>query len=111
MARHGQQALVGSCIGESPLMHFVQWLVSVEDCHYHLADRPQRVEELFDAMQAVVVRSAEIMAEHKKVIKAFRGKGFEQKAILDDYFIRKDGVTHDVMLMMRPVVRKEEAEF
>jgi RimJ/RimL family protein N-acetyltransferase len=54
---------------------------------------------------------AEIVADHKKVIKAFRAKGFDQKAILDDYFIRKDGVTHDVMLMLRPVVRKEEAEF
>jgi L-amino acid N-acyltransferase YncA len=54
---------------------------------------------------------AEIMADHKKVIKAFRAKGFEQKAILDDYFIRKDGVTHDIVLMLRPVVQKEEAEF
>jgi L-amino acid N-acyltransferase YncA len=54
---------------------------------------------------------AEVTADHKKVIKAFRAKGFEQKAILDDYFLRKDGVTHDVMLMMRPVVRKDEAEF
>jgi L-amino acid N-acyltransferase YncA len=54
---------------------------------------------------------AEITADHKKVIKAFRAKGFEQKAILDDYFIRKDGVTHDVILMTRPVVRREEAEF
>jgi L-amino acid N-acyltransferase YncA len=54
---------------------------------------------------------AEVMADHKKVIKAFRAKGFEQKAILDDYFLRKDGVTHDIMLMMRSVVRKEEAEF
>lgn len=54
---------------------------------------------------------AEIVADHKKVIKAFRAKGFEQKAILDDFFLRKDGVTHDVMLMMRPVVRREETEF
>jgi RimJ/RimL family protein N-acetyltransferase len=54
---------------------------------------------------------AEVMADHKKVIKAFRAKGFEQKAILDDFFIRKDGVTHDVVLMVRPVVRKDEAEF
>lgn len=54
---------------------------------------------------------AEILAEHKKVIKAFRAKGFEQKAILDDYFIRKDGVTHDVVLMMRPVVKRDDAEF
>jgi RimJ/RimL family protein N-acetyltransferase len=54
---------------------------------------------------------AEILAEHKKVVKAFRAKGFEQKAILDDYFIRKDGVTHDVVLMIRPVVKRDEAEF
>lgn len=54
---------------------------------------------------------AEILAEHKKVVKAFRAKGFEQKAILDDYFLRKDGVTHDVVLMMRPVVKRDDAEF
>ena len=54
---------------------------------------------------------AEVLADHKKVIKAFRAKGFEIRATLDDYFIRKDGVTHDVILMTRPVVRREEAEF
>jgi L-amino acid N-acyltransferase YncA len=54
---------------------------------------------------------AEILAEHKKVIKAFRSKGFEQKCSLDDYFIRKDGVSHDVVLMMRPVVKRDDAEF
>ena len=45
---------------------------------------------------------AEIIADHKKVIKAFRAHGFEQKALLDDYFIRKDGVTHDVVLDVAP---------
>ena len=54
---------------------------------------------------------AEILAEHKKVIKAFRAKGFDQKCSLDDYFVRKDGVTHDVVLMIRPVVKRDEAEF
>ena len=54
---------------------------------------------------------AEIIADHKQVIKAFRAQGFEPKALLDDYFLRLDGVTHDVVLMMRPVVKKEEAEF
>jgi len=54
---------------------------------------------------------AEVIADHKKVIKAFRAKGFETRATLDDYFIRKDGVTHDVVLMMRPVMKKDEAEF
>jgi L-amino acid N-acyltransferase YncA len=54
---------------------------------------------------------AEVIADHKKVIKAFRAKGFEIRATLEDYFIRKDGVTHDIVLMMRPVMKKEEAEF
>lgn len=54
---------------------------------------------------------AEVLADHKKVIKAFKSKGFEIKATLDDYFIRKDGVTHDVVLMLRPVVPKDEAVF
>jgi L-amino acid N-acyltransferase YncA len=54
---------------------------------------------------------AEIIADHKKVIKAFREKGFETRATLEDYFIRKDGMTHDVVLMMRPVLKREEVEF
>jgi L-amino acid N-acyltransferase YncA len=54
---------------------------------------------------------AEIIAEHTKVIKAFREKGFEAKTTLDDYFIRKDGVTHDVVLMIRPVVKREDSSF
>ena len=54
---------------------------------------------------------AEIIADHKKVIKAFRAKGFDVRATLEDYFIRKDGFTHDVVLMLRPVLKREEAEF
>ncbi len=54
---------------------------------------------------------AEIIADHKKVVKAFRTHGFETRATLEDYFIRKDGVTHDIILMLRSVVKREEAEF
>ena len=54
---------------------------------------------------------AEIIADHKKVVKAFRAKGFEVRATLEDYFIRKDGVTHDIILMLRPVLQRDEAEF
>lgn len=54
---------------------------------------------------------AEIIVDHKGVLKAFKSKGFELKCILDDYFLRKDGMTHDVALLIRPVIRKEEAEF
>jgi len=71
------------------------------------------LEELLNlALQENLVWvKAEILAEHKKVIKAFKAKGFDQKCLLDDYFIRKDGVTHDVVLMMRPVVKRDDAEF
>jgi L-amino acid N-acyltransferase YncA len=54
---------------------------------------------------------AEIIADHKKVVKAFRTRGFDIRATLEDYFIRKDGVTHDVVLLLRPVMKREEAEF
>ncbi len=54
---------------------------------------------------------AEVLADHKKVIKAFRSRNFEIRATLEDYFIRKDGITHDVVLMMRPVQRRDEGEF
>jgi RimJ/RimL family protein N-acetyltransferase len=71
------------------------------------------LEELIDLAhkENLQLLKAEVLADHKKVIKAFRAKGFEIKATLDDYFIRKDKVTHDVVLMMRPVMKREEAEF
>jgi len=71
------------------------------------------LEELINLafQENILVLKAEVLADHKKVIKAFRAKGFETKATLEDYFIRKDGVTHDVVLMTRHVMRKEEAEF
>jgi hypothetical protein len=45
------------------------------------------------------------------VMKAFKSKGFDLKCILDEFFLRKDGMTHDVALLIRPVVRREESEF
>jgi RimJ/RimL family protein N-acetyltransferase len=71
------------------------------------------LRELIDLalMENLQWLKAEIIADHKKVIKAFLAHGFEPKVLLDDYFLRLDGVTHDVVLMMRPVVKKEEAEF
>jgi RimJ/RimL family protein N-acetyltransferase len=57
------------------------------------------------------VLKAEVILDHKGVLKAFRSKGFEIKSTLDDYFLCRDGVTHDVLLLVRPVIRKEDAEF
>ena len=51
---------------------------------------------------------AELVADQKHVIKALRAKGFQTRAVLEDFFTRKDGVTHDVVLMMRPVMGAAE---
>ncbi len=62
-------------------------------------------------LENLQILKAEVLTEHKGVIKAFKSKGFELKCILDDFFLRKDGMTHDVALLTRPVVRREDAEF
>lgn len=51
---------------------------------------------------------AEVVTDQKQMIKALRDKGFQIKVILEDFFMRKDGVTHDIALMMRAV--KEETD-
>ncbi|MDX1763380.1 MAG: GNAT family N-acetyltransferase [bacterium] len=54
---------------------------------------------------------AEVILDHVKVIKAFRHLGFELKCTLDDYFMRKDGVTHDVALMVKRLSEPKEFSF
>ena len=54
---------------------------------------------------------AEIILEHVKVIKAFRRLDFDLRCTLDDFFMRRDGVTHDVALMIKRLVRPEEFTF
>jgi ribosomal protein S18 acetylase RimI-like enzyme len=54
---------------------------------------------------------AEIVADFKKIVKAFQGKGFEIRAILDDYFRDSKGATYDVALMMRPLINKDDEDF
>ena len=51
---------------------------------------------------------AEVVTDQKQMIKSLRNKGFQIMATLEDFFMRKDGVTHDVVLMMRAV--NEETE-
>jgi RimJ/RimL family protein N-acetyltransferase len=44
---------------------------------------------------------AEVVVDQKQMIRALRHKGFQIRANLDDFFMRKDGATHDVAFMMR----------
>jgi len=51
---------------------------------------------------------AEVVVDQKITIRALRNKGFQIRANLEDFFLRKDGVTHDLVLMMRAL--NQEAE-
>jgi GNAT superfamily N-acetyltransferase len=51
----------------------------------------------------------EVVRDQKNVIRGLRAKGFEVKSTLEDYFLCPDGTTHDVVLMMRPVVPDEDS--
>jgi RimJ/RimL family protein N-acetyltransferase len=44
---------------------------------------------------------AEVVVDQKQMIRALRNRGFQIRANLEDFFMRKDGVTHDVAFMMR----------
>lgn len=54
---------------------------------------------------------AEVILDHVKVIKAFRHLDFELKCTLDDYFMRRDGVTHDIALMIKRLTETKEFTF
>ncbi len=60
----GPGALTNSGIGESPLMHWVEWLAGVEGAHLMLLDHQGEVERLFEAMHRALLARAAILAEH-----------------------------------------------
>jgi|WetSurMetagenome_2_1015567.scaffolds.fasta_scaffold32100_2 RimJ/RimL family protein N-acetyltransferase len=51
---------------------------------------------------------AEVVTDQKQMIRALHNKGFQVRANLEDFFMRKDGMTHDLLLMMHAV--NEEAD-
>jgi RimJ/RimL family protein N-acetyltransferase len=99
--------------GKHAAKHLGEVRIFVSRPYRNLGLGSMMLEELINLafQENLHLLKAEVLADHKKVIKAFRAKGFEMKATLEDYFIRKDGVTHDVVLMTRHVMKKEEAEF
>lgn len=60
----GAAALVTTGLGQSPLMHWVEWLAGIENAHYLLHDHRDEVLALFTEMHRVLLRRAEILAEH-----------------------------------------------
>jgi len=60
----GNRALTTSSIGESPLMHWVEYLAGVEQAHFLLADWRPQVEGLFAAVHSQLLKKAAVLAEH-----------------------------------------------
>lgn len=60
----GQTAVIGAGIGKSPLMEWVESLAGVEAAHFLLADCPDEVAALFDAMHQVLLRRTELVCAH-----------------------------------------------
>jgi RimJ/RimL family protein N-acetyltransferase len=71
------------------------------------------LQEMFEIAKKVDLQflKAEVILDHVKVIKAFRRLGFDLRCTLDDYFLREDGVAHDIALMMKRLTRPEEYTF
>jgi GNAT superfamily N-acetyltransferase len=48
----------------------------------------------------------EVVARHREAVNFFQAHGFEVNAVLKDYFLRHNGETHDVALMLHPVMQE-----
>jgi L-amino acid N-acyltransferase YncA len=71
------------------------------------------IQEVFEIAKKLdlMFLTGEIILDHVKVIKAFRRLGFDLRCTLDDYLMRRDGVTHEVALMVKRLARPEEFTF
>ncbi|MBI4674152.1 MAG: GNAT family N-acetyltransferase [Chloroflexi bacterium] len=56
-------------------------------------------------LQQLVV---EVVADQVSVIHAFENLGFEKRVVLTDYYMMPDGETHDVIVLILPLIRKKE---
>jgi len=54
---------------------------------------------------------AEVVADQKQTVKALRNKGFQIRATLEDFFVRKDGEAHDVLLLMLSLSEEKHEAF
>lgn len=57
----GEDAVIATSIGESPLMQWVEWLAGVENAHFLLADHTPQVEALFEVMHRSLRETAKIL--------------------------------------------------
>ena len=120
-------SLVASDIGTDQIVASLnlyigqQAVQNVGDIHQIIVSRPYQGLGLGSLMLDELINIAlkeklhwlkvEIATELKNVLKAFKSKGFEIKAILEDYFRDHKGQTHDGALMMLPLITKDIKAF
>jgi hypothetical protein len=59
----GENGFCTTNIGQSPLMHWVEWLAGIENSHLLLADHPREAETLFEAMHQYNLRKTDLVVE------------------------------------------------
>lgn len=62
--RAGQEAVVGTVVGTSPFMAFIEFLAGAEGAHFFLHDEPDDVVELLEVMHRVMVQKVRMAARH-----------------------------------------------
>lgn len=62
----GDSAVVTSSLGTTALMDWMEHYAGIENGHYFLADYPDEVEALFEAMARIVRQRAEIILAHTR---------------------------------------------
>lgn len=60
----GQNAVTANAVGESALMHWVEWDAGVENGHCLLMDYPDEAEALFDAMHRFLLRKTTLISDN-----------------------------------------------
>jgi uroporphyrinogen-III decarboxylase len=84
----GERACTLTCIGESPLMYWVEWLAGVENAHYLMADYPEDVEALFEVMHRNLLQRTEIIARQSPADLVYLSENTSTTLISPDQYRR-----------------------
>jgi uroporphyrinogen-III decarboxylase len=84
--KFGSDSLVVTGVGQSPLMHWVEWLAGVENAHFMLHDHEAEVLAMFAEMHRCNVRRAEILAEHHPADAFYMGENTSTTLISVDQY-------------------------
>ena len=116
LVAYSDDRLVGDCamyLGAKSIRHVGEIRIFLAREMRGVGLGSKMIQEMCDIAKKVDLQflKAEVILDHVGVVKAFRRLGFDLRCTLDDYFLRKDGVTHDIALMIKRLTRPEEYTF